>query len=310
MRLLLLGVVGCVALLACSTNDGPPTDAGSDAFDAGIDATLGDSGDDASDAGDDSGNDAGTDAARDAGDDAAGDAGTDAMIGSDADGRSDADSATDTSFDGTSPEDTLTYLVFRDFRRCAAPLCGGFWVQAVNRVDTTCADGTVSSDGCYVGGINWSALALSDEERAFAEATAGSLIIDGTLELRLFSPGGVELGSIVVQRAWGAPWGPAMTRPSADDFYNAADNGLSCLIPPCFNRDLDLLNTATTDVVSDIDLTRTSASAEQVALGNNALTAGNLRVAGPITTDSTPGPGGDFGRTLVATQFYLPIVPE
>jgi len=291
-----------VVLLACSSNDGPPADGGSDAgADAMFDAAN-DAGDDAGEA--DAGDDAGeTDGGDDAGEADAGDDAGDVDAG-DAD-----DAGIDAPFDA-GMDGALSYLVFRDFRRCAAPLCGGFWVQAVNHTVTVCADGTSSADGCYVGGINWSTLSLSDEERSLAEATAGSLIIDGTLETRSFEPGGVELGSIVVDAAWGAPWGPAMTRPSNERFYNATDNGISCLVPPCFNRDLAYLNTGVTDVVSAIDLTMTAASAEQLTLAGNALSAGNLRVAGTITDDTEPGPSGDFGRTLEAIQFYLPILPE
>ncbi len=289
-----------IIALACSSNDGPPIDDGGSDTNP-IDASF-DGGDE--DAGDDAGGDAGE---SDAGDDDAGgdDAGADDAGVDDA--GDDMDAAAD---DAGPPMGTVSYLVFRDFRRCAAPRCGGFWVQAVNLEETVCDDRTTSADGCYVAGIDWSALGLGDDEVRTAEGSAGSLIIDGVLSTDSFEPGGIMLGSLRVEAAWGAPWGPAATRPSADTFYNGTDNGIACLVPPCFNFDLEVLNTSREDVVSTVDLSAPPASAEQRTLANNALREGNLRLAGDISTDAAPGPGGDFGETLEAVQFYLPILPE
>ena len=47
----------------------------------------------------------------------------------------------------------LYYTIRPDFRRCAPPLCGGFWVQAVNRKDTRCADGSLQEE-CYVAHLD------------------------------------------------------------------------------------------------------------------------------------------------------------
>src|SRR5690349_10452330 len=41
------------------------------------------------------------------------------------------------------------YSVRRDFRKCAFPLCGGYFVARVNRSFTTCHDGSQKSE-CYV----------------------------------------------------------------------------------------------------------------------------------------------------------------
>src|SRR5688572_21550681 len=41
------------------------------------------------------------------------------------------------------------FQLTRDLRRCASPLCGGFWLSAVNRLATRCSDGSYRSR-CYV----------------------------------------------------------------------------------------------------------------------------------------------------------------
>jgi hypothetical protein len=53
----------------------------------------------------------------------------------------------------------LDYTIRRDYRKCAAPLCGGYWLTAQATAQTLCSDGTVSAaDGCYVANLNLTAL--------------------------------------------------------------------------------------------------------------------------------------------------------
>ena len=39
-------------------------------------------------------------------------------------------------------EDGTWYSVRRDYRKCMAPMCGGYWVKAMNQRKTQCVDGT------------------------------------------------------------------------------------------------------------------------------------------------------------------------
>ncbi|WP_338115453.1 DUF6748 domain-containing protein [Nostoc sphaeroides] len=47
------------------------------------------------------------------------------------------------------------YTVRRDFRRCASPICGGFFIKQNNLKATPCVDGVFRNE-CYVSSINWS----------------------------------------------------------------------------------------------------------------------------------------------------------
>ncbi|MEM9070919.1 MAG: DUF6748 domain-containing protein [Myxococcota bacterium] len=293
-----LGIGLLLLAMACSSNDGPSgerdsgagTDTGvadtgpeidaatdSGATDAGSDAAVADSGTDASDGG-----------AEDAGEDAAvADAGTDAML-------------------DAAPLASATYFVTRDFRRCPAPFCGGFWIEAVNLRSTPCSDSTSSADGCYVAGIDWSALGLSIDQVNELEGRGGNLLIEGTLESAAFPPAGDVLGELRADSAWVARWGTPMTRPTSESFYALNDTGVACLVPPCFSTEVIRLNVGTMETASGVDLSRVGAPSGDVDAGLRALTAGTLRASGRIADDAEPGPGG-LGRTFTATQFYLPI---
>ncbi|MBD2249122.1 DUF6748 domain-containing protein, partial [Nostoc sp. FACHB-888] len=45
------------------------------------------------------------------------------------------------------------YTVRRDFRRCASPICGGYFIKQVNLKATPCLDGVFRSE-CYVSAID------------------------------------------------------------------------------------------------------------------------------------------------------------
>ena len=52
------------------------------------------------------------------------------------------------------------YTVRRDFRRCASPICGGYFIKQVNLKATPCLNGVFRSE-CYVSAIDWSSLKVS-----------------------------------------------------------------------------------------------------------------------------------------------------
>ena len=202
---------------------------------------------------------------------------------------------------GTSGAETV-YLARHDARRCAAPACGGYFLQAVNQADTLCADGT-RADECYVADLDWAPSALSASDQTRATGGSGGFLLDGRIGQRAYG-GGVVLGELLVTSAWVSEWGAPHTVPADVAVHGLARTGLLCLIDPCFNIRLDTLNTATTLMVSGVDLTAVGASGPDQALAADALEAGTLRATGTVMTDTVAGPGG-FGETHHATQLYL-----
>ncbi|MBW2462613.1 MAG: hypothetical protein JRH11_13270 [Deltaproteobacteria bacterium] len=220
-------------------------------------------------------------------------------------GGTDSGGTADAALDGgPAPGAPAVYLARRDYRRCAYPLCGGFWLHAVNRASTMCADGSRDTE-CYVADIDWTALGLSAAEASDVEASAGNLLVSGAAELR--SLGGRTIGVLAAAEAWHAEWGTGDIAAGSTTFYSVQDSGLRCLVAPCFNLDVVVLNVGTSDAVSGLGLTGAGATAADVTRGHSAAAAGDLRVVGTISTDTTPGPTGAFGRTLDARQFFLPV---
>ncbi len=195
------------------------------------------------------------------------------------------------------------YLARHDGRRCPSPNCGGYFLQAVNQADTLCADGTRASE-CYVADLDWAASGLSAADQQRATGGTGGFLLDGVQEQRSYGVAGV-FGVLRVSAAWVSEWGTPLTVPALDaSFHGLSDNGMLCVLEPCFNLPVVTLNTEDSELVSALDLTDVGASGPQEALGRAALEAGTLRATGTIMTDEVAGPGG-FGETYRAQQFYL-----
>jgi hypothetical protein len=199
-----------------------------------------------------------------------------------------------------------TYSVMPDYRLCIWPLCGGWWVAALNQAKTTCADGT-QADACYVAEIAFDELGLSDRQLAELREAAhrGQARLYGIQsrgDLRQFP----ELGTFHPRRAWTA----ATDQPAKGRSFRMEDLGFVCIAHPCFNIRAHLVNHAKYADVSGLDLSAVRATDEQLAAARRALLRGDLLTDGTVERDSALRARIDrAGRTMVASQFFLPLLP-
>jgi len=196
--------------------------------------------------------------------------------------------------------DTSSYLrLRRDVRRCAAPLCGGFFVARVNRLTTVCADGSRAAE-CYVGDLDLSALGLGADAVARVEAAPESVLLRGDIVSRSSELG--DVGRLLVTEAWQGH--PGITPRGA--FLRANDSGIVCIASPCPSFSVELLNSQLPAVsVAEVDVSSVSPETgdAQTQLGTDE----GLLVAGfPIIVS------GPAGRALgiEANEYYVPVVDE
>jgi hypothetical protein len=182
------------------------------------------------------------------------------------------------------------FKLTRDVRRCASPLCGGYFVQAVNRLLTRCANGALSSR-CYV--------AEADFTAAGGEPLieGNGVVVRGAIQSRVYPDFG-DLGRFVASGAWA----PVSANAATGAYFRVVDNGIRCITTPCFSQDAELLNTPVTVQISDLDLSRAGASDEELEAAAQALASGELIVAGTLGLRST---GRAVGVALTASQFFL-----
>jgi len=179
------------------------------------------------------------------------------------------------------------YMIRRDLRRCASPMCGGYFIKLVNRTQTRCANGSALSE-CYVASIDWNGQPEADTDGA---------LVRGTLV-----PSGNHSGKFGFLRAREV-WLPSSSNQASGSFFRVRDRGIRCIAAPCETHHEARLNTGVSRNVAGVDLAAANASESAVSEALTAMTGPD----GVLVSGSNALVTGPAGRsqTLNANQFYL-----
>jgi len=206
---------------------------------------------------------------------------------------------------GTPAARTFYFGTTADLRLCPSPTCGGYFVHALNRQYTRCADETRATS-CHALWIDWSALSIDAAAQAALEedAASGRAIIRGYL---IPGPDIPDTSTLVALRAWRS----ATAALPAGRYFRLRDLGIACIqgfegdfAAPCFSLSARLINRPRRTDISALDLEAAGATAAQIDAAYRALSRGRLIVAGRIRSDPSTEPPGE---TLHGAQFYLPV---
>lgn len=184
----------------------------------------------------------------------------------------------------------------RDVRRCAAPFCGGFFVQRVNRLGTLCADGTRGAE-CYVMALDFSALGLAGEQIDRIEAAPEDVLLRGSLGSEDTASG--ALGVLNVTEAWS---GHAGVEPTGA-FLRVRNEGVVCITSPCPSFSAELLDGPRVNVpIAEVELSGIGDDPRDAFTQLNE--PDGLIVAGQPAIVRGPG-----GRALGvdASEYYVPV---
>lgn len=197
----------------------------------------------------------------------------------------------------------------RDFRKCASPMCGGFFVKRVNEAKTRCADGTKQAE-CYVSAIQLTGIGLSArEESELRVAVEGgkALIKARTYKKKL---NGQQIGTLKANEGW---LGATGSTPDGT-FYRVADNGIRCVTTPCPSTTAYTLNSNDQHNLVEVNLqgTATPASQESLDRAGQALgTKEGILLAGgialPKCAPPAPGINSNCGPFASASELYLRV---
>jgi hypothetical protein len=191
-------------------------------------------------------------------------------------------------------------VTHQDFRKCMSPMCGGWFVAAVNKKTTRCSNGKWSAE-CHAYTIDASALGLSQDEAAQLSQTFGEkhAIVRGKL-VSVPQKGGLAADTLIISAAWKAA---ALSTPKGQ-FFSVRDNGIVCITFPCLSVDEKTLNVGSHHKLAGVDLAASGASQELVSEGYAAMSKDGILAAGTHTTET--GPAGK-ALALEASEFYLAV---
>jgi hypothetical protein len=186
------------------------------------------------------------------------------------------------------PASTSGFYSFRrDLRRCASPLCGGYFIRLVNQSRTRCANNRFQPE-CYVANIEWDGHTEPDKEGA---------LLRGSMRTRGDRNG--RFGVLRVSEVWHA----ASSNQSDGTFYRVRDRGLRCITHPCETHHEATLNSSAQRNIAGVELAGAGASDDLLSQGNEAMTGPDGILASGFHSP-VRGPAGR-SQILKATQFYL-----
>lgn len=215
------------------------------------------------------------------------------------------DGKADASADGT-----YTYFAIKsDLRRCAAPMCGGFFLERLNRTTTVCHDGSKDA-ACYAAELDWSEAGLNDQTRAQLVTAAGNGAIGEGIDAIVrgrFAPlaaaskqasvqGEPTYGRFIVTEAW-----VSESEAVADGvFVKAKDSGVRCITTPCSSIIEKNLNGSRSAAIAGIDFEPAGLSEASLSrVTNDMVASGGILIAGDRYTINENGSTAK-GRTATA----------
>ncbi len=193
------------------------------------------------------------------------------------------------------------YFVKPDLRRCAAPLCGGVFVQKVNERSMRCPNGKRQLQ-CYISHFDMKEMGGG----ALDAAKHSSFIVAGVITATRSN--GEELGDSQWVSATLSASQVLYRAGKASDvgrFWSLKSNLSRCITQPCFYGEAQLINAQFKRSFSDYDLSKAGLSRVQVAQMKSRLKKG-----APVFTKAIRRSyKGETGRGIrfVPTEVYLPL---
>ncbi|MEO5377082.1 MAG: hypothetical protein H7832_04760 [Magnetococcus sp. DMHC-6] len=186
------------------------------------------------------------------------------------------------------------YTIQPDMRECVSPLCGGYFLSAVNSKTTRCSDGQLQKS-CYVARIDWGDIRQDKQ--------TSTILIKGRLIAENF-PNFGNLGILIAEQAWHS----VRTTPlsNKDSWYQLNSKNIVCVAAPCYNIQENLLNFPTIQALSGVNLNGVKTNKENKAEAFKILATDGLLARGHNQVIRNQGAAGD-GLTLVASDFFLPM---
>jgi hypothetical protein len=222
-------------------------------------------------------------------------------------------------------------VTHEDLRKCAAPMCGGYFVKQVNQLKTLCADGVWRNE-CHVFQLDASPMGWTKEQSGsyfsnvfgtktgivrgnFAHAldaknnvlttnpsvVTGSAIASGSTMQDLGIKDLTGGDTLTITEAWQAQ----SKNVSINPVYHVKDQGIVCIAYPCLDDTIEQLLNAwevKDTVITDLRLNSSGADQKKIDAGYKAFSEAGILVAGKhkLTPDK-------LGKLLIASQFYLPF---
>ena len=195
------------------------------------------------------------------------------------------------------------YTIKPDLRKCASPICGGWYINPVNRKKMRCPDGTKKSE-CYVGSSKVNIEGLSSDQKT----TLNNAMHQSAVLLKAQLNKSVRYSELIINAAWIAVdknISGLINTQKSEKFYTVSNTGIVCITTPCPTLEASLLSRHRTKTFSHLDLTRINATSANFEQAYKAMdTDDGLLLQGSYISYEPNG------LTMQASNFYLKLEAE
>ncbi|HTF95416.1 MAG TPA: DUF6748 domain-containing protein [Cellvibrio sp.] len=214
------------------------------------------------------------------------------------------------------PEPTgTTYTVKPDYRKCAFPMCGGWFLTPVNQYSLYLQTENEAHESAallpntlYVAYINYKRLGLDEKQIAELEAAMRSeqALLRGNITANKLSS---RAQTLVVNGAWvgankNTPIGP---------YLNISSTGIVCITTPCPYFKANIINSDYSSEFHDLSLEKAYLDREQEAQAWQAISTTGLIITGTKYESSGFNPSGaepGKGVGIAATKVFFAFPPK
>lgn len=199
-----------------------------------------------------------------------------------------------------------TYQIKPDYRKCAYPMCGGYFLTPVNQFAIQLQDDAQAyatslllPENIYVASINYKRLGLSKKEIAEVESairSTRSALIQGKVKRGTLSTG----SSLVAQSVWVG----ANNLPAFGPYLTISSSGIMCITSPCPSFLASLINTSYSSKFHEVNFEKAELDREQEAKAWQEISTKGLVMTGvKYDYEGFAGPGIGIAATKVFFSF-------
>jgi len=202
-----------------------------------------------------------------------------------------------------------TYSVKPDYRKCAYPMCGGWFLTPVNQYslyltteDEALQSATILPNSIYVAELNLKKLELDSKQSAQLNAAlhAEQVLLRGSISTQV-KP---RLGLKITRLNTSAAWVGANKNTPVGTYLNVRSSGIMCITTPCPYYVAEIINSQASSNFDDLNLERAQLDRDQEAQAWQAVARDGLIITGvKFESKGQVGPGLGIAATKVFFAF-------
>lgn len=203
------------------------------------------------------------------------------------------------------PDSNLTYSVKPDYRKCAFPLCGGWYLTPVNQYSTQLENADeayehslIVPNTIYVASINYKPMNLTSDQIAKLESImrSGQALLKGSVRAPLAATSPTVVKTFTAQGAWTSPNKSEPVGP----YLKVSSSGIVCITTPCPYYKAELVNSTFTTTFDELMFEKAELDREQEALAWHAVATKGLVITGvKYVSEGQAGKGNGISATKV-----------